>query len=73
MFKILLLAGLAYVVYLVFFKKSSLLQPKNKEEKNETVDDMIECAHCSTYVTQDEAILSQGKYFCSQTCVNDAS
>ena len=73
MFKILLLAGLAYLVYLVFFKKNSLLQPNKEKEESEIVDDMVECTQCSTYISQSEAILSQGKYFCSQTCLKDAS
>ena len=70
MFKLLLLAGIAYLVYVVFFKKSTLLQSDTKEQTTNDADEMIKCPSCGIYVSQDEAILSQSTYYCSQTCID---
>ena len=75
--KILLTAGLIYIVYLAFFKKPALKseapkQPKKKTE-DEAIDEMVQCAHCGTYISADETILSMGQSFCSKECVEKAS
>ena len=49
----------------------------DKSRQNDTAkkdkmitDDMIECESCKTYVSLNEAILSNGKYYCSKDCLN---
>ncbi|MGB3751722.1 MAG: PP0621 family protein [Arcobacteraceae bacterium] len=66
--KLLLLGVVLFGVYLVFFKKD---REKNiKDKKNDEITDtMVECPTCGTYVSKEDAILSNGKYFCSQECL----
>jgi len=68
MVKILLLALVLFVVYIVFFKKSREKDIK-KKKYDEITDTMVECPKCGTYVSKDDAILSNGKYFCSKECL----
>jgi len=70
--KLLLLAGVIFVVYIMFFKKRTIKEPKQQKETKETTpkaNDMIECAQCGVYVEVSECILSNGKYFCSRECI----
>lgn len=50
-----------------FFKKA---REKDIERKDELIEDeMVECPTCKTYVSKDEAILSNGKAYCSKECL----
>jgi len=75
--KLLLILGVIFVVYIMFFKKKPLLNSNKttQREKKETplVNDLIECASCGVYCEIEEAILSNSKYYCSTECVNKAS
>lgn len=63
MLKTLVILGfLALVIWFFFFKK----KPKHSHLKT---DSMVECRACKTFVMQDEAILSNGSYYCSQECL----
>ena len=65
--KLLLLGVVLFGVYLVFFKKN---REKDIKKRNEEITDtLVECPKCGTYVSKDDAILSNGKYFCSQECL----
>jgi len=64
--KLLVLAAVLYLVYTVFFKRR--LNNKSKDSSEE-VDTMVECPTCKTYVARDDAILSNGKYYCSKECL----
>jgi len=66
--KLLLLGVVLFGVYLVFFKKNRETDIKNKKN-DEITDTMVECPTCGTYVSKEDAILSNGKYFCSQECL----
>ncbi len=67
-FKLMAFMAVVFLVYLVFFKKN---REKNiKDKRNEEITDtMVECPKCKTYVSKDDAILSNGKYFCSSECL----
>ncbi|MEA3353274.1 MAG: PP0621 family protein [Campylobacterota bacterium] len=67
-FKIMAVAAVLFLVYIVFFKKN---REKNiKDNKYDQITDtLVECPKCGTYVSKDEAILSNGKYFCSKECL----
>lgn len=69
--KILVTAGLIYIVYIAFFKKPSLQSSKTSKEDNELIDEMVACAHCGTYISNDESIISLGKTYCSAECIKD--
>ncbi|WP_304544666.1 PP0621 family protein [Sulfurimonas microaerophilic] len=68
--KILLVIGVIAVVYFMFIKKKPISSKSEKKDTKLQPNDMIECASCGVYVEVDEAILSSGKYYCSQECVD---
>lgn len=53
-------------IYLLFFKKPKATHRENKEYKKDSI--MLECSTCGTYVSSDEAIIQDGKYYCSKEC-----
>jgi len=75
--KFLLIAAVIAAVYFMFFKtkpavqKSTKKKPKRKPTAAD-VNDMTECATCGVYVEVKEAILSNGKYYCSRECLKEA-
>ena len=73
--KILLVAAVIAVVYFMFIKKKPTLAKSENEQKKEKKEssEMVECSTCGIYCSLDDAILSNGKYYCSQECVEKAS
>lgn len=75
--KILLIIGVIFVVYIMFFKKKPLNQTAKKrdtkQKESSQVNELVECASCGVYCELEEAILSNSKYYCSTECVNKAS
>ena len=68
-FKVLALAGVLFLVYIVFFKRNRE-NTINKTKKDEEIDTMTECPTCKVFVARDDSILSNGRYFCSKECLN---
>lgn len=70
-FKIVAALIVLFMVYLLFFKKSreTDVNIKNNKKEDKIADIMEECPTCKTYVSKNEAILSNGKYFCSKECL----
>ena len=74
--KVLALIAVLVTVYLLFFKatrkeNTQSRQKKEKPSKKELDGDtMIECAKCSTFISTKEAIIKDGKFFCSRECAN---
>lgn len=66
MLKLLLFVGALAAVYFFFFKKKSLAPPSNDHAQEEA---MIPCAACGTYVQVKEALMRDGKYYCSHECM----
>ncbi len=67
-FKFMAFLAVVFLVYIVFFKKSREKNIKDKKY-DEITDTMVECPKCKTYISKDDAILSNGKYFCSEECL----
>jgi len=67
--KILLLAAVLFAVYYFFFRTKPIKEVKRPHVTPETMDDMVPCAKCGTYVTLDDAYISGGRYFCSTHCI----
>lgn len=65
-FKIIFVILILFIIYLIFFKKSR--KTGNKSD-NLITDEMVECPSCRTYVSQRDAILSNGKFYCSKECL----
>ena len=75
MLKLIILGLVIYIVYIVFFKKSIPFSQSNqwdnkRKEREKDAQTVVECKQCGTYVSLDEAILVDGKYFCSKECVD---
>lgn len=66
-FKFLAFLAVVFLIYIVFFKKNR--EDKLKDRNNEISEEMVECPKCGTYVSKSEAILSNGKYYCSKECL----
>ncbi len=70
MLKYLLVIAVIAIVYLFFIKKKPKNVTKDREAKKEAqTSDMVECTTCKTFIAIDEAILSSGKYYCSDECL----
>jgi len=70
-FKILAIIVVLVLVYMVFFKKNREqdIAKKDDHDHDQITDTLVECPTCGTYVSKDEAILSNGKYYCSKGCL----
>ena len=73
--KILVFLVLLFLVYILFFKKnreSDIKNNKKSSQDNNTQkisDTLVECPTCKVFVSKNEAILSNGKYYCSNECL----
>ena len=63
--KLIILAVVLYGVYFIFFKKPDMLKAKEKFDDSETV---VECSECGVYISAKEAIIKDGKQYCSNEC-----
>ncbi len=68
-FKLLVFAVVIFIVYTLFFKSSrgKVEQPKKKNRQNES-DTMVECVKCSVFVSEKDAIIKDGRFYCSKEC-----
>ncbi|NQY21758.1 MAG: hypothetical protein HRT40_10720 [Campylobacteraceae bacterium] len=70
-FKLLAVVIILFLVYLVFFKRDREKEIKkmNKKEDKKLEAIMEECPKCKIFVAKDDAIISNGKYYCSKECL----
>jgi uncharacterized protein len=68
-FKFLVFGVVVFVVYTLFFKnaRGNVEQPKEKKRKDDS-DNMVECTKCSVFVSESDAIIKDGKFYCSKEC-----
>ncbi|MDX1809579.1 MAG: PP0621 family protein [Sulfurospirillaceae bacterium] len=69
--KWLIFGVIAWFIYIVFFKASrtsSTPPPKSDKKKKIDGDTMIECPKCSVFVSERDAIIKDGKFYCSKEC-----
>lgn len=65
--KVILIIAAAFFLYVFFFKKN---REKDIAKKNEMItDEMVECPSCGTYVSKNEAVMSNGNFYCSKECL----
>ena len=62
--KLLLLAAIMYGVYYFFIKQKPLADKSSKKDE----DLLVECDKCGTFVSTKDAIIKNGKYYCSKEC-----
>jgi uncharacterized protein len=74
-FKLIILAAVVYVVYVLFFRDGNLLDKvkeqkgkMSKRKKEEDIETVVECHACGVFVSVEEAILKDGHYYCSKKC-----
>lgn len=67
--KILGLVAVLFLIYFFFFKvaRSGENGPKTTKKKLQG-ETMLKCAACSTFVTDKDAIIKDGQFFCSREC-----
>ncbi|BEG57412.1 hypothetical protein NHP21005_11000 [Helicobacter sp. NHP21005] len=56
----------------VFVAKAQNESPAPKNDPNTGLD-MLECAHCKTYVTPEEAVYAKGCVYCSKACLKESA
>lgn len=69
--KAILLAGIFFVIYIMFFKRPNQKTQSTRKKSKKTTpkgDIMMECVECETFVSEDEAIIKDGKFYCSKKC-----
>ncbi|MBD3840480.1 MAG: hypothetical protein IE909_01115 [Campylobacterales bacterium] len=66
-FKVLAVVAVLLLVYIVFFKRNRIKDKPNDQSQIEDI--FVECPKCGTYVSKQDGILSNGKYFCSKECL----
>ena len=47
-------------------------KPKKEEHEFGKIEATAECSYCSTYITEDDAIIHQKKTYCSNECLEKA-
>ena len=66
----LVVLGLIAFVYFYYIKKKPLEEhSRNDKNTKSQSSDMVECSACGIYCEISEALLSQGKYYCSSECL----
>lgn len=68
LFKFVLLAGIFFVIYIMFFKKKAVKNQHTNKKPTQKGDIMMECTECGVFVSEDEAIIKDGKFYCSKQC-----
>ncbi len=68
MIKIIIIGVVLFLVYMLFFKKIRQ-DGKPPQEKDKTIETMCECHKCKVLISKNEAILSNGKLYCSKECL----
>ena len=74
MLKYLVVIGVIAAVYYFFIKKKPAVSTSNRSDKSEKLqdNDMVQCAQCGIYTEVNDAIISNGKYYCSRDCLEDS-
>lgn len=65
--RILILIAIGLLLYVIisnFVRKQKRLNNENKSEQN--AEKMVKCHHCGLHILEQEALQSNGKYYCSQ-------
>jgi len=74
MMQYVIIAGLIAFIYFFYIKKkpTKASQETKTREKEHQANDMIECSSCGVYSELNDSILSNGKYYCSKECIEEA-
>jgi uncharacterized protein len=66
--KLIIFAAIGIFIYKLLGGRLPTLGTKQRKpkEKRPDSDTLVECSRCSTYVTIEESILVNGKYYCDE-------
>lgn len=67
--RLLIIALIIVAIWFFFFRKKKSIQDKMPQDR--IPHDMVECETCKTYISKDEAIFANGKWYCSKKCLID--
>ena len=71
--KLLVIALLITAIYYLFIRQpkktegSGTKKPKDKNS-DKSAEVMVECAKCGTFISSKEALIKDGRYYCSKEC-----
>ena len=72
MSKIIMIILIGLAVYFLFIRGRNLdplkHKPSKKEEKKQIEDTLVQCTKCDVFVSDKEALIKDGQYFCSKDC-----
>ncbi len=66
--KLLIFVAVIALIYYFFFRKPKKASGTDAPESKRDEDIMVECAACGTFVSAKEAIIKEGRYYCSKAC-----
>ena len=55
-----------FAIWFLFFRKKKI-----KDNNDIEAFDMIECSRCKSYVSKDNAIFANGRWYCGKECLID--
>jgi uncharacterized protein (UPF0333 family) len=69
--KLLLLAIIILLIYIIFFqKKDQKIETKTKNDSKNSMNELVACDNCNTFVSANEIIRENNHNFCSIQCKN---
>lgn len=68
--KLLIFVAVVVLIYVFFFKNSRKEEIKESKKSSKKIegDTMVECAKCSTFISDKDSIIKDGQFFCSKEC-----
>ena len=74
--KLIIFAIVAGILYRFLGGRLPFIDRKKSQKKEEhefgVIEATSECSYCSTYITEDDAIIHQKKTYCSNECLKKA-
>ena len=68
--KLVIFVAVIAVIYYVFFRKKKPSGNNGSQPTEKDGEIMVECTQCGTFVSADEAIIKEGRYYCSKACAD---
>ncbi|BAS68285.1 PP0621 family protein [Bathymodiolus septemdierum thioautotrophic gill symbiont] len=61
--------AIALLVFVGFYLFKKMRSPRSTTEKQPSKDKMVACSVCKVHIPENEAIMQNGKIYCSKECV----
>ena len=65
--RILVLLFISFLIYFLFFRKKQ--KNSSVQHRDNSLDEMVACNACNTFILKNEMIQYQSKYYCSKECI----